>query len=151
MTKTRGFELITEYKGHEYLLPVRGTTGSAGYDFKSAESVVLEPGKVQIVSTGIKSYMGDDEYLQLQMRSSFASKNQVIIPQSVGIIDSDYYNNESNEGHIMVALLNLSDKDVEINAGERIAQGIFLNYLTVDNDMPTSNVRNGGFGSTGVK
>ena len=95
--------------------------------------------------------MGKDEYLQLQMRSSFASKNQVIIPQSVGIIDSDYYNNESNEGHIMVALLNLSDKNVEINAGERIAQGIFLNYLTVDNDMPTSDVRNGGFGSTGVK
>lgn len=151
MTKTRGFELITDYKGHEYLLPVRGTTGSAGYDFKSAESVVLEPGKVQIVSTGIKSYMGKDEYLQLQMRSSFASKNQVIIPQSVGIIDADYYNNESNEGHIMVALLNLSDKNVEINAGERIAQGIFLNYLTVDNDMPTSDVRNGGFGSTGVK
>ena len=145
------FELVKNARVGEAHIPQRATRGSSGYDFKSAESVVLEPGKVQIVPTGIKSYMGKDEYLQLQMRSSFASKNQVIIPQSVGIIDSDYYNNESNEGHIMVALLNLSDKNVEINAGERIAQGIFLNYLTVDNDIPALDVRNGGFGSTGVK
>ena len=65
-----------------------------------------------------------------------------------GIIDSDYYNNADNEGHIMIAVINSSTESVTIRRGERIAQGIFYNYLIADNDS-ASGLRAGGFGSTG--
>jgi dUTP pyrophosphatase len=80
-----------------------------------------------------------------------AVKHGLLLSNSVGIIDADYYNNPDNEGHIMVALTNLGQTDFVINKGDRIAQGIFLSYLTSDDDAAGEGaVRQGGFGSTGT-
>lgn len=111
---------------------------------------VLKP---KLVPTGIKAYMGEDEYLQLVNRSSGPLKNFLVLPNGVGVIDSDYYNNEANEGHIYVQLLNFGLFDKTIQKGERIAQGIFLPFLKADQerDEPMEyQERTGGFGSSGV-
>jgi dUTP pyrophosphatase len=66
----------------------------------------------------------------------------------VGIVDADYYDNDSNEGEIFFQLLNFGVKDVVIKKGERIGQGIFIPYLLADNDEQPTSERKGGFGST---
>ena len=92
--------------------------------------------------------MQDGEVLNLYDRSSNPRKLGVVLINSVGVIDGDYYNNESNEGHIFVQFRNITDKVVSIKRGDRIAQGVFTPFLKVDNDN-TDTVRTGGFGSTG--
>ena len=74
-------------------------------------------------------------------------KKGLVVSNSVGIVDSDYYNNPDNEGHIMFSFYNFSDKDILIKKGDRIGQAIFLNFLTTDTDS-ASGSRSGGFGST---
>ena len=91
--------------------------------------------------------MGDDEVLLLDVRSSMGGK--FMLANTLGVIDADYYSNEKNDGNIGVFLLNISDETLTINAGDRIAQGMFFNYLIADNGN-TDAVREGGFGSTGV-
>ena len=104
--------------------------------------------KSTLVPTGVKSYMGDDEFLQIANRSSNPLKNFLVLTNGVGIIDSDYYNNPENEGHIMIQLLNFGLTDKHIKKGDRIAQGIFLPFLKADNDSAETE-RTGGFGSSG--
>ena len=58
----------------------------------------------------------------------------------------DYYNNDDNEGHIMIALYNNTDEEVTIQDGERVAQGVFLRYYTSGEQIETE--RKGGIGST---
>lgn len=103
-----------------------------------------------LVPTGIKAYMQEDEYLQLANRSSNPLKHFLILPNGVGIVDSDYYNNEENEGHIYFQLLNFGLFDKKITKGDRIGQGIFHQFLKVDDDKETVK-RIGGFGSSGVR
>ena len=147
--KLRGFEKIAEYADVEFQMPERKTQKSAGYDFCLPEDVVLEPGKLQLVPTGVKAYMQDDEYLGMHIRSSMAVKKRIMLVNNVGIIDADYYNNEDNEGHIMLALLNMGSEPIALSKGERVAQGIFYNYLVADGDSNENKaVRGGGFGST---
>ena len=147
--KLRGFEKIAKYADVDFQMPERKTQKSAGYDFCLPEDVVLEPGKLQLVPTGVKAYMQDDEYLGMHIRSSMAVKKRIMLVNNVGIIDADYSNNEDNEGHIMLALLNMSSESVALPKGERVAQGIFYNYLVADGDAETEKeVRGGGFGST---
>ena len=147
--KLRGFEKIAKYTDVDFQMPERKTQKSAGYDFCLPEDVVLEPGKLQLVPTGVKAYMQDDEYLGMHIRSSMAVKKRIMLVNNVGIIDADYYNNEDNEGHIMLALLNMGSEPVALPKGERVAQGIFYNYLVADGDVETEKeVRGGGFGST---
>ena len=148
--KLRGFELVEKNKFSAVTLPSRKTKHSAGYDISAAALVVIEPQKIVLVPTGIKAYMQADEYLGLHIRSGLAVKSGLMLVNSQGIIDSDYYNNVDNEGHIMIALINMSNHAVTIAAGERIAQGIFYKYLVTDTDQAHS-VRSGGFGSTGVR
>lgn len=148
--KVRGFEKVTKYAAVDFPLPERKTELSAGYDFCLPEEVTLEPGKLQLVPTGVKAYMQAGEYLGMHIRSSIAVKKRIMLVNNVGIIDADYYNNVDNEGHIMLALLNTGDAVVTLPKGERVAQGIFYNYLTVDGDEQAAKaVRGGGFGSTG--
>ena len=148
--KLRGFEKIAKYADVDFQMPERKTQKSAGYDFCLPEDVVLEPGKLQLVPTGVKAYMQDDEYLGMHIRSSMAVKKRIMLVNNVGIIDADYYNNEDNEGHIMLALLNMGSEPVALPKGERVAQGIFYNYLVADGDDNAEKaVRGGGFGSTG--
>lgn len=144
--KQRGFELLSTEKD-ESLLPKRETAKSAGYDFKVNETVTIEPGEIKLIGTGIKAYMQDDEVLYLYDRSSNPRKKGLVLINSVGVIDADYYNNAGNEGHIMAQMKNITDKPVTVEYGERIMQGVFSKFMLVDDDNATG-TRQGGFGST---
>lgn len=147
--RERGFEIISEYQGRA-IMPSRKTGCSAGYDLASAEDVTLLPHRVTIVPTGLKAYMPADEYLGLHVRSGISIKHNISCINSVGIVDADYYNNDNNEGHIMVPLINHGDEPFFISQGTRVAQGIFCKYMTVDGDIAgQGKQREGGFGSTG--
>ena len=131
-------------------LPARKTARSAGYDIEAAETVVLAPHAVTVVPTGLKAYMEGDEYLAIHIRSGISIKKGLMLVNSVGIIDSDYYDNPDNEGHIMIAYYNTNDVPLTLEKGERIGQGIFTKYLATSDDAATGE-RLGGFGSTGRK
>lgn len=146
--KLRGFELITAYQDKGIIPPVRKTAASAGYDIAAAAEAVLPPQTVTFIPTGLKAYMQPDEYLGVHIRSGFSVKNGLSFINGQGIIDADYYNNPDNEGHIMIAVMNHSAKEVRVAKGDRIAQGIFYKYLLADDDAAGA-VRSGGFGSTG--
>src|SRR5699024_9113771 len=105
--------------------------------------------KSTLVPTGIKVFMPDNEYLMLVNRSSNPLKNFLAIPNGIGIIDSDYYNNENNEGEIFVQIINYGIEDYVIEKGDRIAQGIFSPYKTLRNEEEIFENRTGGFGSSG--
>ncbi|HBQ31006.1 MAG TPA: deoxyuridine 5'-triphosphate nucleotidohydrolase, partial [Mitsuokella multacida] len=104
--KTRGFEIVSKYQGRGIELPQRKTAASAGYDLQAARTVVIEPGQMAMVPTGLKAYMQSDEVLAIHIRSSLAIKRGLMLANHVGIVDADYYNNEANEGHIFIALWN---------------------------------------------
>lgn len=129
-------------------LPKRSTKKSAGYDIRSIESGIVKPNEAKSFKTGLKVSMNDDEVLYIYSRSSHGYKYNVCLINSVGVIDADYYNNEANEGHFQVRLLNLGDKDFEVKVGDRIAQGVFMKYLTIDDEEIIKNDRKGGIGST---
>lgn len=145
----RRFAPIAGYVGRVDM-PARKTVRSAGYDLAAAAEVVVEPGRVALIPTGLKAYMGPDEVLLLTIRSSLAAKRGLMLANGVGVIDADYADNPDNEGHIMVAVANYSSAPVTIAAGERVAQGIFANFLTTDDDQAKGE-RLGGFGSTGAR
>lgn len=149
--RLRGFEIVSDWQDKGIQLPQRKTAASAGYDIEAAESLTIKAGGTALVPTGLKAYMQAGEVLTLNIRSSMAVKHQLLLSNSVGIIDADYYDNPDNEGHIMVALTNLGQADFPIHKGDRIAQGIFLSYLTIDDDTAGVGAqRQGGFGSTGT-
>ncbi len=141
----RGFELVSTIEGGT--IPTRSTSASAGYDVTVIETATIKPGQTHIFATGVKAFMQTDEVLSLHVRSSIGIKRGLILSNITGIIDSDYYNNQSNEGHIMVALRNTSDQSVTVEAGERVCQAIFSKYLVATNDDATK-LRTGGIGST---
>mgnify|MGYP002639439463 CR=1 FL=1 len=145
----RGFEKARGYEQITYDLPKRGTKYSAGYDFAIIEDLEIKPGEIKMGVTGIKAYMMDDEVLKLYPRSSLPRRYNLTIPNNVGIIDKDYYGNDDNDGAIFVSLHNFGTETVTLKKGERVAQGIFTKYLTIDNEETVTNTRNGGFGSTG--
>lgn len=132
-------------------LPVRSTKHSAGYDFKSPIEFELNPGEIIKVPTGIKAQMEDDEYLMLLVRSSMGFKYNVRLCNQVGIVDSDYYNNPDNEGHMFMQMRNFTDEEVLVEKGERVVQGVFMPFLVADGDEnQEKEERTGGFGSTGA-
>ena len=151
MSRTRGFEIVRDderkFADKEIKLPTRGTSKAAAYDFYSNDTYTVEPNKIAKIWTDVKAYMGDEEVLLLDVRSSMGGK--FMLANTLGVIDADYYSNEKNDGNIGVFLLNISDETLTINEGDRIAQGMFFNYLVADNGN-TDAVRDGGFGSTGV-
>lgn len=147
MMKRRGFEICNAYMNEDISLPERKTKGSAGYDIASRKSMIIAPKEVAFVPTGIKAYMQEDEVLQIYPRSSLGFKKNLMKVNSVGIIDSDYYNNPDNEGEISLIFYNFGDQPVKIEKNERIAQGIFIKYLKADKDNTLAK-RLGGFGST---
>ena len=140
-----------EMKNPDFNLPVRKTKKSAGYDFECIETITIPPYKLGdkpvLVPTGVKCKMQDDEYLMLVNRSSNPKKKNLVIPNSMGIIDADYYGNPDNDGEMMFAFYNLSNEIVVIEAGEKLGQGIFCKYLVTDDDNAEGE-RVGGWGST---
>lgn len=151
MEKIRGFEIAKGFENQGLNLPVRKTKYSAGYDMEAAEDVIIPSFKKgmapTLVKTGIKAYMQDDEVLMLYNRSSNPKKKGLILANSVGVVDKDYYGNQDNDGHIMFAFYNIKDEDVLIKKGEAIGQGVFQKYFVVDDDIAEGK-RIGGFGST---
>ena len=151
MEKIRGFEVAKGFEDKNINLPIRKTKFSAGYDIEAAEDVIIPSFKKgqapTLVKTGIKAYMQDDEVLLLYNRSSNPKKKGLILSNSVGVVDKDYYGNADNDGHIMFAFFNIKDEDIEIKKGECIGQAIFQKYLLVDNDN-AEGIRKSGFGST---
>lgn len=149
--KTRGFEVAKGFEDCNINIPIRKTKYSAGYDIEAAEDVIvpsLKKGdKPTLIKTGLKAYMQDDEALMLYNRSSNPKKKGLILANSVGVVDKDYYGNPDNDGHIMFAFYNIKDEDIEIKKGEAIGQGIFQKYLIADDDI-AEGTRVGGFGST---
>ena len=151
MKKIRGFEIAKGFEDKGINLPERKTKYSAGYDVEAAEDVIIpsfkKGMKPTLIKTGIKAYMQDNEYLMLVNRSSNPGKKGLILANSVGIVDKDYYGNEDNDGHIMFAFYNIKDTDTEIKKGDCIGQAIFEKYLITDSDNAEGQ-RLGGFGST---
>lgn len=128
--------------------PHRATAMSAGYDFYSPFDFHLEPGMTIKIPTGIRAKMPEDYVLMIYPRSGLGFKYRLQLNNTVGVIDSDYYN-ALNEGHIMIKITNDSNegKALDIKAGEGFAQGIFMQYGIVEDD-DAKDIRVGGFGST---
>lgn len=170
------FELITKYKDDVSLIPKRKTKESAGYDFIVAEDIVIHPysevmswldglakdsyalddfakitkvtgAKPTLIPTGVKAKLDPGTYLELSVRSSCPLKYWLIMANSVGIIDGDYYNNPDNEGHIYFQMINMSPVSIKLKKGDCIGQGIIKSYLKTEDDN-IDTIRAGGFGST---
>lgn len=144
--KIRGFELV---KGETNLdlLPKRSTQHSAGYDFVAAETITIDPGAIKLVPTNVKAYMQEGEVLYLYDRSSNPRKRGIVLSNSVGVIDKDYYSNPDNDGNIHAQFTNITNDVVTIEKGTAMMQGVFMPFLLADDDN-ASGVRVGGFGST---
>lgn len=151
MERVRGFEVAKGFENEGINMPVRKTKFSAGYDIEAAEDCVIPAFKLgqkpTLVKTGLKAYMQEDEYLMLCNRSSNPFKKGLVLANSIGIIDADYYGNPDNDGAFMYAFYNMFDKDVEIKKGDVIGQAIFKKYEIIDGDIAEGE-RVGGFGST---
>ena len=146
--KIRGFEIVKDFMRkttETILLPTKGTKRAMAYDFYSPIDLIIKPGEIGKIWTDVKAYMQEDECLILNVRSSQGGK--VMLANTSGWIDSDYYENESNDGNIGIFLKNISNEDYVIHKGDRIAQGSFFKFLTADNGN-TDKKRTGGFGST---
>ena len=147
----RGFEIAKGFEDKGINLPQRKTKFSAGYDVEAAEDIVIPSFKKgmapTLIPTGVKAYMEDDEVLYLYNRSSNPKKKGLILANSVGVVDKDYYGNPDNDGHIMFAFFNIKEEDITIKKGEAIGQAVFAKYLISDNDEAAGE-RVGGFGST---
>ena len=150
MEKLRGFEIAKGWENKGINLPVRKTKNAAGYDVEAAEDVIIpsyKPGiKPTLIPTGLKAYCQKDEWYMLVNRSS-GPKKGFVMANSIGVIDADYYGNESNDGHFYFQYFNFQDHDIQVKKGDIIGQVIFQKYLTVDDD-DAQGERLGGFGST---
>ena len=140
--RNRGFEVAKGFEDKDIHLPQRSTQRSAGYDIEAAEDCVIMPfkwgDKPFLVETGLKAYMPEDEFLMLCNRSSNPFKKGLVMANSIGIIDADYYGNRDNDGAMKFAFY------------ERIGQAIFMKYQKADDDR-SEGERSGGFGSTDQK
>lgn len=151
--RERGFEVAKGYENADIHLPIRKTKHSAGYDVEAAEDVIIPPYefgmKPTLIPTGLKAYCKEDEFYILVNRSS-GPKKGFVMANSIGIIDADYYENETNDGHFYFQYYNFLKEDLVIHKGDVIGQVIFLNYLKVDDDQAIGK-RIGGFGTTDQK
>ena len=149
-TKIRGFKIVSDNhrkSQEEITLPTRGTSKSAGYDFYSPIDIEIQPNQKVCIWSDVKAYMQEGEVLLLFVRSSIGIKRGLRLSNSTGVIDSDYFSNEDNDGNIGIALHNYTDNVVTIEKGERVCQGVFIPFLVADNGN-TDIERNGGIGST---
>lgn len=151
--KIRGFEIAKGWENKDIHLPVRKTKNSAGYDVEAAEDIMIpkfQPSqKPTLIPTGLKAYCQEDEYYILVNRSS-GPKKGLVMSNGIGIIDADYYENDTNDGHFFFQYYNIMDHDIEIKKGDCIGQVIFQKFLITDTDQATG-TRTGGFGTTNVK
>ncbi len=147
----RFFEKVKRIE-EDIRMPERSTEDSAGYDFFAIEDVYVPPYEIGddpfMIPTGVKAQVERREFIMLVNRSSNPKKKKLVIPNSVGVIDSDYFENQDNDGEMFFGFYNLSNDYIFIEKGERLGQGIIMEYKIVDNDKAVGK-RNGGWGSTG--
>lgn len=147
----RKFEIVSDkflqYGVKDIKLPFRATKYSAGYDLFSPIDTVIQPNQIQLIWTNVKAQFNQDEVLMLFVTSKIG-KNGVMMANGTGIIESDYYSNEGNDGNLGLLLYNFGSSDYVIKKGDKIGQGVFTKFLTIDNEEKISNIRVGGFGST---
>lgn len=127
-------------------LPVRATTGSAGYDISTPINIGIDPGESLKFPTGIRCKIDHGYVMLIFVRSSVGIKKNCVLSNGTGVIDSDYYNAD-NEGHIWIALRNDSTERVEFEMGSNICQAVFVPF-GITNDDETNGIRTGGIGST---
>lgn len=148
--RIRGFEPVSQdmKKNNQYtLMPLRGSAKAIAYDIYSPIDITIQPLESEMIWTDIKAYFNDNEALIINVRSSMG-KHPIMLSNTQGWIESDYYNNEDNEGNIGIKLYNLNATEpYVIKRGDRIAQAMFIPFLVSDN-CNTTKVRTGGFGST---
>ena len=128
-------------------MPERATTGSAGHDFFTPIGITIPAGEARDIITGVKCRLDWPHFLMIAPRSSLGIHHGLVLSNTVGIIDADYYNNQSNEGDIHIVLRNTGDTDITLRAGTRIAQGIIMTCYKAD-EAPCTADRIGGIGST---
>lgn len=132
---------------NNYILPKRATKYSAGYDFLAINDITIKPGEIVKIPTGYKAKFNNDEALLLMMRSGLGFKYNLRFTNQIGLIESDYYNNESNEGHMWVSIQNEGKEEITIKKNTAYCQSVFIKFLITDDDNAT-NIRKGGLGST---
>ena len=132
----------------DIVIPKRNTMYSAGYDFYIPYDLTIKSGEIVKIPTGIKVMLNSDEFLGIYIRSSLGFKYNLRMCNQVGIIDSDYYDNIDNEGHVFVKLKNEGDSDIVLKKNDRFVQGIIQKFYVVDNEDNLMNTRVGGIGST---
>ncbi|MBE5821185.1 MAG: dUTP diphosphatase [Clostridiales bacterium] len=168
MEKIRGFEVCKGFEDMDINLPIRKTAHSVAYDIEAAEDTVIpsiwktvfsnfgkflsgndeySSIKPTLVKTGLKAYFGHDEALFLANRSSNPGKKGLILANSLGVVESDYYGNPDNDGHLMFAYYNIFPVDLHVKKHDPIGQAFFQKFLITDDDNATGQ-RMGGFGST---
>ena len=136
-----------KYNKDEVKMPVRATKYSVCYDMYSPIDEIVNPGETKLIFTNVKAYCNHDEGFMLATTSGMG-KRGIILAQGVGIIESDYADNESNYGNIGFMLHNHGKDVYSIKKGDKIGQLFFFKYLTVDDEIEPTEVRKGGFGST---
>lgn len=129
-------------------MPLRATKNACAYDIFTPRVVYISPGETDLIWTNVKAFMQPDEVFVANVRSSGGTKLGLMLANTTGWIDADYYNNPDNEGNIGICLWNRSKKPVIFDEGDKIAQGMFQKYLVASN-CNSKNERKGGFGSTG--
>lgn len=107
--------------------------------------IEIKPGEILKIPTGVKVVLEKDEVLLLVIKSSRGFKWNIRLCNQIGVIDSDYYNNVDNEGHIWIKIQNEGEKTVKIEKGRAMAQGIFIKYLVTSNDEPLDINRKGNY------
>ena len=132
---------------NNYILPKRATKYSAGYDFLAINDITIKPGEIVKIPTGYKAKFNNDEALLLMMRSGLGFKYNLRFTNQIGLIESDYYNNESNEGHMWVSIQNEGKEEITNKKNNAYCQSVFIKFLITDDDNVT-NIRKGGLGST---
>ena len=137
------------YRHKPTFLPTRATAKSAGHDFFLKEAVTINPGKAVFQYTDVKCKLNRDEALLLFVRSSIGIKQHLMLANGTGVIDADYYGNADNDGNIGLTLYNYGTETVKLEAGQKIMQGVIVDYRISENDCVTTG-RYGGFGSTGI-
>ncbi len=147
----RKFEIVRDdcikYDAKEITLPKRATRTSVGYDFYSPIDANIPAGESELIWTNVKAKFNDNEGLILCVTSGMG-KNNITLANAIGVIESDYYGNVSNDGNLGFRLHNFGKHPYVILKGDKIGQGFFFQFLTVDDEVAPTEVRTGGFGST---
>lgn len=138
-------EVINPIHNSETTIPARQTRGSAGYDFHIKEDMEIKPNETKLTFTDVKCKLNEKEVLLLFVRSSVGIKRRLALAHGTGVIDADYYGNKDNDGNIAIPIFNYGNETVHLKAGERLVQGVIVDYKA-DEDVVTT--RTGGFGST---